>query len=152
MFLCCQSHKIYLVSFVLNLYIAFTGESFLFQVWLELGESVIAHFSLCCVHPNVHAGMLSPDVLETAPAWALLWGEICVCIYVCVRCWYAVALPSSAVNSSLSRFLEELYVLTDRDPVSWWSVPMADLFATAQSGELLKATHTHTHIGSVKKL
>lgn len=57
--------------------------SFLFQVWLKPEESVIAYFSLCCVHPSVHAEMLPPDVLETALAWALLW-EGGLCLYICM--------------------------------------------------------------------
>ncbi|KAK2903876.1 hypothetical protein Q8A73_010533 [Channa argus] len=54
----------------------------------------------------------------------------------------AITVP---VNTSLSWFLEEWCVLTGRDPVGRWSVPVADLFVSAQREELLRAKHTHTH-------
>ena len=88
------------------------------------------------------AGMLPPDVVENIPVRELLRGKP---VFVCVRCWYLVVLPSCAVNTTLcwSRVLEECELLTGRDPVSWWSSPRGWPVCFCRVGGELLQSHTH---------
>ena len=147
MSLCCQKNpKIYFLSFALNLFLVFRGHLFSLSI-IKAGR--VCHsvfFSPLCASQHMCRNASSRCATEdTFSVRTPLWGNLCLymCVYVCVcvRCWYLVALPSPAVNTSLSWFLVKGYLQTGRDSVGRWSCPPGDLSASAQWGELLRTTH-----------
>lgn len=145
---CCQSQKIYLVSFVLNLYIVLSGHLFSLNMIKAGRVCYVLFFSLLCASQHMCRDASSRCAGDSS-CMSTAQGGNCVCICVRVKCWYLVVLPSSAVNTSSSWFLEEWYLLTGRDPVGRWSCPCGRPVCLCTVG---RAAQSHTHAGSVKKL